>query len=147
MDNASTSRAESFDGVEFVFFHSRSLASSNDGHSIASVNSVRIYRVSIQVANGFDLVSLAVDFDLVGFHHFLDGSSDVAQPDVDSGLSDSVLAAGFFFLFFFFFDLVSVAFSVDSTTVPSTSSATWPSSTSSLCPLTSVFTSTFAIFR
>ena len=45
--------------------------------------------MSIQVANGFDLVSLAVDFDLVGFHHFLDGSSDVAQPDVDSGLSDS----------------------------------------------------------
>lgn len=37
----------------------------------------------------FTLIGLALNFDLIGLHDFLDSSTNIAQSDVDTGLLDT----------------------------------------------------------
>ena len=53
------------------------------------MDSIGRNRVSIQIANGLDLIGLAVELDLVGLHHLLDGLANIAEPHVYAGLADS----------------------------------------------------------
>lgn len=46
--------------------------------------------VAREVSHGLHGVCLSIDLDLVAFHHFLDGSADIADSDVDSSILDTV---------------------------------------------------------
>lgn len=52
-------------------------------------HTVRPYRVAIQIANGLDLVSLAIDLHFVRFHDFLYGGSNIAKPYIDARFSNA----------------------------------------------------------
>jgi hypothetical protein len=41
--------------------------------------------VAGQVADGFDRVGLPIDFNFIAFHSFLDGRTNVAYADIDTG--------------------------------------------------------------
>lgn len=78
-DVSSTCGTECFDGVVFAFFHFYvEIGHGDDGDGFATVNRVSLDAVTVEVLDTLDLVSLAVDLEFVGFHDFLDGSTDFA---------------------------------------------------------------------
>lgn len=104
MNIATTGRTECFNGIKFILLHFGRFTTADNRHSFSSVNSyiwrkiVALYllkkylsksestvwsnRVSVQIANRFDLVGLAVDFNFIRFHHFLNSCSNVAEPNI-----------------------------------------------------------------
>lgn len=81
--------AKGLDGIEFILFHASCLASLHNGHCFTSVYSVGTDGMPVEIPYGFDLVSLAVYFHLVGLHDLLDGLPDVTKPDVNAGGLDA----------------------------------------------------------
>lgn len=81
--------AKRLDGVEFILFHASCLTSLHYGHCFTSVYSVGTNGVPVEIPDGFDLISLTVNFHLVRLHDLLNGLPNVTQPDVDAGSLDT----------------------------------------------------------
>ena len=84
-----TCAPEGFNGIKFSLFHFGGLPTLDDGDALAGMDLVGANVVAAQVATGLDLVHLAVNLALIRLHHLLDGSSDVAQSDVNASLLDT----------------------------------------------------------
>lgn len=64
----------------------------DDGYSfafIASMYAIRPDRVSVQIADRFDLVCFSANLHFVRLHHLLNRISNVAHPDIDASLPDT----------------------------------------------------------
>mmetsp|Transcript_33481 Transcript_33481/g.66387 ORF Transcript_33481/g.66387 Transcript_33481/m.66387 type:complete len:397 (-) Transcript_33481:425-1615(-) len=77
-------RTEGLDGIELSFFHFRRFGGLHNRHRLPSVNPVRSDGVPIQISDRFDAMNLAVQLDLKGLDHFLDGLSDLRKPRIDA---------------------------------------------------------------
>lgn len=75
--------------VHLILKHLRLISIIHNRHRLPRVNLVLSYRVSVQVSDALDGVGRTFDCAFVGFHNFFDGSADVAEADVDSGVRDS----------------------------------------------------------
>jgi hypothetical protein len=78
--------------------HFGGVAALDDGNGFTSVDLVRRNRVTVQIANRLDCaaldavfslsnrtrISLAVDFNFIGFHGFLNGLTNVAHSHVNA---------------------------------------------------------------
>src|SRR6218665_2270220 len=42
-------------------------------------------RVAVQIADWLDLISFAVEFDFIGFHHFLNGGANITETNINTG--------------------------------------------------------------
>eukprot|EP00051_Salpingoeca_urceolata_P026742 m.478437 g.478437 ORF g.478437 m.478437 type:complete len:506 (-) comp21144_c0_seq1:1661-3178(-) len=88
-DVATTGGAECFDGKDLAFLHARGFSSLDDRHGLARVNPKVADRVAIQVANCFHWVRLAVEFDLVRFHRFLNSLANVTKAHINASRLDA----------------------------------------------------------
>eukprot|EP00128_Syssomonas_multiformis_P013512 Colp12_sorted_trinity150504_noHs@1692 len=77
--------AEGLDRVKLAFFHAGGVTVRHDGDGLAAVDLVRRDGVAVQVAAALDRVDGAVDVDLVGLHHLLDGLADLCELHVNAG--------------------------------------------------------------
>lgn len=81
----SASRAKSLDRKNIAFFHTLRGASLDEGDLLVAVDLVSEDIVTRQAPHGFDGNRLAVEFELVRFHDFLDLSADVIHSSIDTG--------------------------------------------------------------
>lgn len=57
---------------------------------LSTMNLIPLYVVPGDVPHRFHREGLATYLNLVAFHRFLDGSTDVADPDINSGILASI---------------------------------------------------------
>ena len=77
--------------MTLTFFHSGRFAAFNNRHRFTRMYSVRRNAVSVQIANAFNLVGLAVQIDLIRLHDFLYGLTQVTQSHVNASLLDTTV--------------------------------------------------------
>lgn len=94
-DVAFACAAEGFNGKSLAFFHFGLIAALDDGHGLAAVDGVVSNGMAVQVADAFHWEHLALDFDLVALHDFLDRCANIAHADVDAGFFDTSVGGGF----------------------------------------------------
>lgn len=80
------SSTKCFNGKGLSFFHLSLVLAFDDGHALSTVNLPLTDIVASQVSDRLDGVRLAIEFDLVALHDFLDGCSDVSDADIDTSL-------------------------------------------------------------
>ncbi|ROW00836.1 hypothetical protein VMCG_06534 [Cytospora schulzeri] len=80
---------EGLNGKHVALLHLGLVVRLDDGDALVAVDAVVVDRVPVQVPDGLDGVSLAVQLDLVALHRLLDGPADLAQPGVDARLLDT----------------------------------------------------------
>lgn len=82
--------AECLDGKDLALLHFRLVVALDNGHAFAAVNDVLVNVVTVQVSDTLHRVHGTIELDLVAFHGFLDGGSDITHADVNT----SFLSAG-----------------------------------------------------
>lgn len=88
---ASTCGTEGLNSKEFALFHFNLLTAFDNWYTFSSVNFIWADGMSAQIFYTLYLICLVPDVDLVRFHHFLDGCTDVAEPDVDTCVLDALV--------------------------------------------------------
>lgn len=83
-DISLASSGEGLDGILLILFHLSVVVVLDNGHTLASMDTIGFHAVSTQVPAGFHLVRLLVDGHLVALHHLLYGSTHVFQSHVYS---------------------------------------------------------------
>jgi len=89
MNETTASTSKGLNGKVFALLHFCLVTIVNNGNRLASVDLVRVDRVSVQVTDRLDLICLALNLNLVRLHDFLDGGTNIAQSHVNTSLLDS----------------------------------------------------------
>lgn len=85
MDVTFSGTAESLNGENLAFLHLSLVAALDNRHTFSTVNNMLFNVVTVQVADTLDGVHGTVELDFVALHGFLDGSTNVAHTDINTG--------------------------------------------------------------
>src|ERR1700733_9765838 len=88
MNNPLPRRPKSLQRKGFPLLHPRPIPSLDYGDRFPTVDLVWVNGVAREISDGFYLVGFPVEFELVGFHCFLDSCTNVTQEGVDTGMFD-----------------------------------------------------------
>lgn len=83
-NEAFSSRPESFNSILFTLLHFLIRIGLDTGNGFASMNFIRVNGVPIEIADNFDWIDFAFDFHLIGFHSFLNFSTDLTQSGINA---------------------------------------------------------------
>mmetsp|Transcript_8318 Transcript_8318/g.20659 ORF Transcript_8318/g.20659 Transcript_8318/m.20659 type:complete len:370 (+) Transcript_8318:1018-2127(+) len=79
-------RSEGLDGVQLSLLHLGLVAALDNGHTLSRMNLIRADRVSVEIPDRLDRVSLPVNLDFIRLHDLLNRGTNVAQAHVDACL-------------------------------------------------------------
>lgn len=82
-DEAFAGTAKGLDGKGLAFLHLRLISSFHDRHALATVDTVGVDVVSVQVSDALHRERRPPDLHLVALHHLLNGGANVAHAHVD----------------------------------------------------------------
>mmetsp|Transcript_2358 Transcript_2358/g.7522 ORF Transcript_2358/g.7522 Transcript_2358/m.7522 type:complete len:403 (+) Transcript_2358:293-1501(+) len=85
----SVGRTKGLDRKELTLFHPGLFTAFHNGYTLAGVNLVRTNAVTVQVANRFDRVDIAVNLKLIALHGLLNGFAHITQANIDPGRADT----------------------------------------------------------
>lgn len=98
--------SERLNCIKLAFFHFGCVTSFDNWDTLSSMNMVRSNRMSIQISDGFHWrerfrkretqkkkkeglqftrVGFSIEFNFIGFHHFLNGFSNITKSDINTG--------------------------------------------------------------
>ena len=91
-DESFSSRTESFNGVAFTFLHLRVVVwHLHTWYCLASVNSVRLNRMPVQISNYFYRVGSSLNLHFVGLHYLLYLASNFTESHIDSSFPEACI--------------------------------------------------------
>ena len=83
---ATTCGAECFNGKNFTLFHFGLVFGLDKGDRLAPVDLPLLDVVAADIPHGFHGHSSTIDVDFVAFHRLLNGSTDIADTNIDTGI-------------------------------------------------------------
>ena len=82
---ALASTSESLDSKYLALFHLCLIRTLHNGHTLATVDNVLVDVVAVQVSDTLNGVHCSIQLHFIAFHGLLDGSTNVADADINSG--------------------------------------------------------------
>ena len=80
--------------VDLSLFHLGLVGTFHKEFRCSTMDAVLVDTMAGAVQYGLDWISLTTKFNLVAFHDFLNGSTDITDPHVDSGKPSSIRVLG-----------------------------------------------------
>mmetsp|Transcript_13742 Transcript_13742/g.19578 ORF Transcript_13742/g.19578 Transcript_13742/m.19578 type:complete len:236 (+) Transcript_13742:178-885(+) len=84
-DHTPTCAAKGLDCIELILLHSLCVLVFDDGYAFPCMDRIVCNGVPVQVADSFDRVRFAFEFNFVRLHHFLNLFANIAKAHIDSG--------------------------------------------------------------
>src|SRR5271154_2584098 len=88
-------RPKSLQCKRFPLLHPRPIPALDYRDRFPTMDLVWVNGVAREISDGFYLVGFPIEFELVGFHCFLDGRTDVAQESIDTRMFDCCVGGVF----------------------------------------------------
>lgn len=98
---ATACSSKRFDGKDFTFFHLRLVLVLDERDGLSTMDLVLLDVMSADASHSLHRKSSTVNVDLVAFHCFLNGSTDIADANIYSGMLVNVSYALVKLPFFF----------------------------------------------